>query len=98
VRLQSAARSQSMGVNVAFDWLQAASVIISYSTLLTQDQPERASLSVPACSPAHQMAAPLLESLEGSGGFCFNWRAVAASCGVVFIRGAAEWGVLQAQP
>lgn len=48
------------------------------------------------------MDAPLLESLEGSGVFCFNWRATADSYGVIFIREGLERGgvgtVLQAQP
>lgn len=68
-----AVRESEWGVNVTF--APSASVVISYSKLLAQDQPERASLSVPARFPAHQMDAPLLESLEGSGVFCFNWRA-----------------------
>lgn len=80
----------------------SASVVISYSELLAQDQPERASLSVPAHFPAHQMDAPLLESLEGSGVFCFNWRARANSYGAIFIRGGLERGsvgtALQTQP
>lgn len=80
----------------------SASVIISYSKLLAQDQPERASLSVPARFPAHQMDAPLLDALEGSGVFYFNWRARADSCGVIFIREGLERGsvgtALQTQP
>lgn len=36
------------------------------------------------------MDAPLLESLEGSGVFCFNWRARADSYGVIFIREGLE--------
>lgn len=78
------------GLSIAFS--PSASVIISYSKLLTQDQPERASLSVPARFPAHQMDAPLLESLEGSGVFCFNWRARAGSYGVIFIREGLQRG------
>lgn len=100
VLLLPAIRESDWGVNVAF--APSASVIISYSKLLTQDQPERASLSVPARFPAHQMDAPLLESLEGSGVFCFNWWATADSYGVIFIRAGLERGsvgtVLQAQP
>lgn len=75
-------------MHVAF--APSASVVISYSKLLAQDQPERASLSVPARFPAHQMDAPLLEALEGSGVFCFNWRARADSYGAVFIREGLE--------
>lgn len=67
---------------------------MSYSELFAQDQPERASLSVPARFPAHQMDAPLLESLEGSGVFCFNWRAKAASYGWVIISKGCREGVL----
>lgn len=48
------------------------------------------------------MDAPLLESLEGSGVFCFNWRAWADSYGVIFIREGLERGsvgtALQTQP
>lgn len=80
----------------------SARVIISHSKLLAEDQPERASLSVPARFPAHQMDAPLLESLEGSGVFCFNWRARADSYGVIFIREGLERGsvgtALQTEP
>lgn len=93
-------RESEWGVNVVF--APSASVIISYSKLLAQDQPERASLSVPARFPAHQMDAPLLESLEGSGVFYFNWRASADSYGVIFIREGLERGsvgtALQTQP
>ena len=55
------------GANIALT--PSARVIMSYSELFAQDQPERASLSVPARFPAHQMDAPLLESLEGSVSF-----------------------------
>lgn len=93
-------RESEWGVNVVF--APSASVIISYSKLLAQDQPERASLSVPARFPARQMDAPLLESLEGSGVFYFNWRARADSYGVIFIREGLERGsvgtALQTQP
>lgn len=68
---------------------------MSYSKPFTQDQPERASLSVPARFPAHLMDAPLLESLEGSGVFCFNWRAKAASYGAVFISECCRGGGAQ---
>lgn len=48
------------------------------------------------------MDAPLLESLEGSGVFCFNWRARADSYSAVFIREGLEresvGTALQAQP
>ena len=48
------------------------------------------------------MDAPLLESLEGSGVFCFNWRARADSYGAIFIREGPERGsvgtALQTQP
>ena len=95
-----AVRESEWGVNVTF--APSASVVISYSKLLAQDQPERASLSVPARFPARQMDAPLLESLEGSGVFCFHWRARADSCGVIFIREGLERGsvgtALQTQP
>lgn len=67
---------------------------MSYSELFAQDQPERASLSVPARFPAHQMDAPLLESLEGSGVFCFNWQAKATSYGSVFINKGCREAVL----
>lgn len=53
-----AVRKSEWGVNVTL--APSVSVIISYSELLAQDQPERASLSVPARFPAHQMDAPLL--------------------------------------
>ena len=53
-----AVRESEWGVNVTL--APSASVIISYSELLAQDQPERASLSLPARFPAHQMDAPLL--------------------------------------
>lgn len=92
-------RESEWGVNVVS--VPSASVI-SYSKLLAQDQPERASLSVPACFPACQMDAPLLESLEGAGVFYFNWRARAGSYDVIFIREGLERGsvgtALQTQP
>lgn len=48
------------------------------------------------------MDAPLLESLEGSGVFCFNWRARADSYGAIFIREGLKRGsvgtALQTQP
>lgn len=98
--LLPAVRERKWGVHVVS--APSASVVISYSKLLAQDQPERASLSVPARFPAHQMDAPLLEALEGSGVFCFNWRARADSYGAIFIREGLERGsagtALQIQP
>lgn len=92
------ARTRAVGVASA----PSASAVLSYSKLWARDQPERASLSVPARFPAHQMDAPLLESLEGSGVFCFNWRARADSYGAIFIREGLERGsvgtALQTRP
>lgn len=53
--------------------------------------PSRACLPLRSSTfPAHQMDAPLLETLEGSGVFCFNWRARADSYGAIFIREGLE--------
>lgn len=63
----------------------------------TSEPPSRSS-----AVPARQMDAPLWESLEGSGVFCFNWRARADSYGAIFIREGLETGsvgtALQTQP
>lgn len=65
--------------------------------------PTRACLPLSSSTfPAHQMDAPLLESLEGSGVLCFNWWARAGSYGVIFISEGLQRGsvgtVLQAPP